>query len=43
MVRLMFNRKNKTLRAVLCTKAVLTMLAENFKTHCSLNNVVSER
>jgi len=41
MVRLLFNRKNKTLRSVLCTKAVLSMLTKNYVTHCSLNNVVS--
>lgn len=41
MVRLLFNRKNKTLRAVLNTRAVLGMLEENFKTHCSLKSVVS--
>lgn len=39
MVRLLFNRKNKTLRASLCTKAVLAVLAENFKTHCSLKGM----
>lgn len=31
-IRLLFNRKNKTLRAVLTTKAVLKLLEENRKT-----------
>ena len=39
MVRLLFNRKNKTLRSVLVTKAVLGMLEENLRTYCALKNV----
>ena len=38
LVRLLFNRKNKTLRSVMKTKSVLGMLETNFKTWCSLNN-----
>jgi len=37
MVRLLFNRKNKTLRSVLCTKATLKLLHNNYQTHKSLN------
>jgi 18S rRNA (adenine1779-N6/adenine1780-N6)-dimethyltransferase len=36
MVRLVFNRKNKTLRSVLTTKAVMGLLEENLRTYCSL-------
>lgn len=36
MVRLLFNRKNKTLRSVLMTKPTIKMLAENMRTHESL-------
>lgn len=35
-IRLLFNRKNKTLRAVLTTKSILKMLEENRKTVMSL-------
>lgn len=37
-VRLLFNRKNKTLRAVLTTKSVLKLLDGNRKTIRSLHN-----
>jgi 18S rRNA (adenine1779-N6/adenine1780-N6)-dimethyltransferase len=37
MVRLLFNRKNKTLRSVLMTKPTIKMLEENRRTHLSLN------
>ena len=36
MVRLLFNRKNKTLRSVLMVKATLKMLEDNRRTHASL-------
>merc|ERR1712070_870717 len=36
MIRLLFNRKNKTLRSVLNTKATLKLLEENRKTLRSL-------
>ena len=39
MIRLLFNRKNKTLRAVLMTKSVLKLLEENRKTMMALNRV----
>jgi hypothetical protein len=39
LVRLLFNRKNKTLRALLCTKAVLRMLESNYKTFKSLQQL----
>jgi len=32
LVRLVFNRKHKTLHSVLCTKSVLGVLEENYKT-----------
>lgn len=38
MVRLLFNRKNKTLRSVLMTKPTIRMLEENRRTHLSLKN-----
>jgi len=38
MIRLLFNRKNKTLRSVLFTKSTMKMLEENRKTFLSLNN-----
>ena len=38
LVRLLFNRKHKTLRAVLCTKNTLRVLEENMKTHRALNS-----
>ena len=37
LVRLVFNRKNKTLRSVLLTKPTLKLLDENRKTHQALN------
>ena len=36
MVKLLFNRKNKTLRSVLLTKTTIRMLEENMKTHEAL-------
>lgn len=36
MVRLLFNRKNKTLRSVLMVKATIKMLEDNRRTHASL-------
>lgn len=39
LVRLVFNRKHKTLRAVLTAKSILQLLEENYKTYCSLNNI----
>ena len=38
MIRLLFNRKNKTLRSVLMTKATLKLLEENRSTLKSLQN-----
>jgi 18S rRNA (adenine1779-N6/adenine1780-N6)-dimethyltransferase len=37
-IRLLFNRKNKTLRSVLKTKATFKLLEENRQTLKSLNN-----
>lgn len=37
-VRLLFNRKNKTLRSVLLTKPTIKMLDENMRTQRALNN-----
>lgn len=39
LVRVLFNRKHKTLRAVLTTKSFILILEENYRTHCSLNNI----
>jgi 18S rRNA (adenine1779-N6/adenine1780-N6)-dimethyltransferase len=38
MIRLLFNRKNKTLRSVLMTKPTIKMLNENMRTQRALNN-----
>jgi len=38
LVRLLFNRKHKTCRAILTTKCTIDVLEENIKTHCSLTN-----
>ncbi|CAM9349234.1 unnamed protein product [Chrysoparadoxa australica] len=37
LVRLLFNRKNKTLRSVLCTKATLKLLEQNIRTYRALH------
>lgn len=39
LVRMLFNRKHKTVRAILTTKSVVNLLEENFKTNLSLQNV----
>lgn len=39
LVRLVFNRKNKTLRSVLSTKSVYDLLSSNLATYCSLNSL----
>ena len=39
LVRVIFNRKNKTLHAVMTTKSFLVVLEANYKTHCALHNV----
>lgn len=38
MVKIVFNRKNKTLRAGFTTKSVLKVLEDNYKTYCALHN-----
>ncbi|KAJ0412215.1 hypothetical protein ATCC90586_005828 [Pythium insidiosum] len=38
MIKIVFNRKNKTLHSVFTTKSVLSVLEENYKTFCSLHN-----
>jgi 18S rRNA (adenine1779-N6/adenine1780-N6)-dimethyltransferase len=38
LVRLLFNRKHKTARAVMTAKSTLAILEENFKTNLALNN-----
>ena len=40
MVRLCFQRKNKTLSAIFKNKKVIEMLKQNYETFCSLNNKV---
>lgn len=40
MVRLCFNRKNKTLAAIFRRKTVCQLVGDNFKTFCSLNSKV---
>lgn len=39
LIRLLFNRKHKTLHAILTTKSVLELLEQNYKTFISLNNL----
>uniref|UniRef100_A0AAV1UUW6 rRNA adenine N(6)-methyltransferase n=1 Tax=Peronospora matthiolae TaxID=2874970 RepID=A0AAV1UUW6_9STRA len=38
LIKIIFNRKNKTLHSCFVTKSVLKILEENYKTYCSLNN-----
>uniref|UniRef100_K3X2X6 rRNA adenine N(6)-methyltransferase n=1 Tax=Globisporangium ultimum (strain ATCC 200006 / CBS 805.95 / DAOM BR144) TaxID=431595 RepID=K3X2X6_GLOUD len=38
MIKIVFNRKNKTLHSCFTTKSVFKILEENYKTFCSLNN-----
>jgi 18S rRNA (adenine1779-N6/adenine1780-N6)-dimethyltransferase len=38
LVRLLFNRKNKTIRSIMTQKSCLLVLEENLKTHMALNN-----
>ena len=40
LVRLIFNRKHKTIRALMVTKTTLLMLEENYKTQLSLKNLI---
>lgn len=42
MIKILFNRKNKTLNSVFMTKSVLKVLEENYKTYCSLHNELPE-
>ena len=42
LVRLLFNRKNKTLRAVLITKPIVKMLEQNSATHRALAGTAAE-
>ncbi|KAL2256362.1 hypothetical protein VTK26DRAFT_1783 [Humicola hyalothermophila] len=39
LLRVAFNRKNKTLRAAFSIKEVLTMCERNYKVYCTLNNI----
>ena len=41
MVMIAFNRKNKTLRKVFTTKAVVGVVEENLRTYCALVGRVS--
>lgn len=43
LVRLCFQRKNKTLRAIFNNKHVLDLMEKNYKTYCALKNIVSYR
>lgn len=40
MIKIVFNRKNKTLHSCFTTKSIFKILGENYKTYCSLNNEV---
>lgn len=39
LVRMLFNRKNKTLHAIMTVKSVLGVLEQNYRTHLSLSNL----
>ena len=39
LIRLLFNRKHKTIRAILTTKSVLDVMEDNYKTNFSLNSM----
>jgi len=39
LVRILFNRKHKTVRALMLVKSVLEVLEQNLKTHLALNNI----
>ncbi|KAK3897497.1 S-adenosyl-L-methionine-dependent methyltransferase [Staphylotrichum tortipilum] len=39
LLRIAFNRKNKTLRAAFSVKEVLAMCERNYKVYCTLNNI----
>jgi 18S rRNA (adenine1779-N6/adenine1780-N6)-dimethyltransferase len=39
LIRLLFNRKHKTLHAILTTKSVLQLLEDNYKTYLSLHSL----
>ena len=41
LIRLLFNRKHKTLRAILCAKSTLAVLEENMKTHMSVSSTIN--
>jgi len=38
MIRMVFNRKHKTLHAILTVKSILIILEQNYKTYLSLHN-----
>ena len=40
MIRLCFQRKNKTLSAIFTNKKLLDTLRENYLTFCTMNNMV---
>lgn len=40
LLRILFVRKHKTVSANFKTTSILTMLTENYRTYCSLNNIV---
>ncbi|CAM9590165.1 unnamed protein product, partial [Ectocarpus sp. 12 AP-2014] len=42
MIRVIFNRKRKTLRATLTTKATLKLLASNVNTNRAISRAVAE-
>ncbi|KDO31621.1 dimethyladenosine transferase [Saprolegnia parasitica CBS 223.65] len=42
MVKIIFNRKNKTLHSCFTTKSVLKILEDNYRTYCSLNSLMPD-
>jgi 18S rRNA (adenine1779-N6/adenine1780-N6)-dimethyltransferase len=40
LVRILFNRKHKTVRAIMTQKSILSVLEDNMRTYISLNNLM---
>ena len=43
LLRIVFVRKNKTLRSIFKTKNVQELLEKNYKVYCSVNNITVEK
>ena len=40
LVRMLFNRKHKTIHAIMTVKSILQVLEQNYRTYFSLNNMI---